>query len=421
MLLLLSILKSVVMFERLGEIVASGERFLSEAEEPPIFLWFPMKSKFEYIPPNLINEGLDFKIERVVKLAKSARSDLSQLNGVELGIEEQIIRFFELKDEVEEYQGMLRDCEEDPAAREDPAKEKVGKARHILDEIETAIKQTGTESFAVKLKTENEFNVGIQRNLIPWIDELERTSLKQLAKPDNFEHARDIERESVLFAKDVRKANKLLQQLEGNIDNLPDRKMFANQQIQEQKVRFKNIATIAATRVETMRDLLVNWNFFIETKAEGDRLTETTQKMFSLSPLPEDFNIDENDFVHGLPKIMLGWLHLSESVLKDPPKPTNLEHSVELQDLIKKFVAVAELASKLLEKIEECTEKTPSHGEVWEQRGRMKKVLERSKDLRSKLETLTGRWRAMEVSEGSDNLDFQPLMQFLQFYTSCYV
>ena len=36
--------------------------------------------------------------------------------------------------------------------------------------------------------------------------------------------------------------------------------------------------------------------------AEVDRLAETTRKMFSLSPLPEDFNIDENDFVHGLPK-----------------------------------------------------------------------------------------------------------------------
>ena len=227
-----------------------------------------MKSKFEYIPPNLVNEGLDFKIERVVKLAKSARSDLSQLNGVDIGIEEQIIRFFELKDEVTEYQGLLRECEADPAAKEEPAKEKVVKAKHILDEIETTIKQTGTESFTEKLKTENEFNVGIQKNLIPWIDNLENDSLKQLAKPDNFEHAREIERDAVLFAKDVRKANKLLQQLESSIEKLPDMKMFANQQIQEQKVRFKNIATIAATRVETMRDLLVNWNFFIETKGE---------------------------------------------------------------------------------------------------------------------------------------------------------
>ena len=233
-----------------------------------VFLWFPMKSKFDYIPPNLVNESLDFKIERLVKLAKSARSELSQLNGVDIGLEEQIIRFFELRDEVSEYQVMLRDCEQDPQAKEDSCKEKVAKAKHILDEIESAIRQTQTESFTEKLKVENEFNIGLKHNLIPWIDDLEKDSLKQLAKPDNFEHARDIERETVLFAKEVRKANKLLQQLEGSIESLPDRKMFANQQIQEQKVRFKNIATIAATRVETMRDLLVNWNFFIETKGD---------------------------------------------------------------------------------------------------------------------------------------------------------
>merc|ERR1712102_182538 len=103
-----------------------------------------MKSKFEYIPPNLVNESLDFKIERVVKLAKSARSDFSQLNGVELGIEEQIIRFFELRDEVKEYQGMLSDCEQDPQAKEESCHEKVSKAKHILDEIQSAIRETQT-------------------------------------------------------------------------------------------------------------------------------------------------------------------------------------------------------------------------------------------------------------------------------------
>ena len=40
LLLLLSILKSVTMFERLGEIETSGERFLSEEEEPPVIFNF---------------------------------------------------------------------------------------------------------------------------------------------------------------------------------------------------------------------------------------------------------------------------------------------------------------------------------------------------------------------------------------------
>ena len=142
--------------------------------------------------------------------------------------------------------------------------------------------------------------------------------------------------------------------------------------------------------------------------------------MFSLPPLSEDFKIDENDFLHGLPKIMLGWLHLSEGVLQNPPKPTNYERSVEVHDLIKKFVAVAELTSKQLEKVEECTEKTPSQQAVWDQRGRMKKVLEKSKELTGRLETLAAHWKRLNISERSDNLDFQPLTQFLDFYTNCY-
>ena len=36
-----------------------------------MFLWFPRKSEYEYIPPALLNESLDHKLERVVKLAKA--------------------------------------------------------------------------------------------------------------------------------------------------------------------------------------------------------------------------------------------------------------------------------------------------------------------------------------------------------------
>jgi len=408
------------MFERLGEIFDNNEKFASEAEEPPVFLWFPRKSDYEYIPPGLINESVDHKIDRVVKLAKSARSDLNHISGGDLEIEVQIIRFFELKDDLLEYKGLLKECEQDPESKQDAIKEKITKAKHILDEVVAAVAATKTETFTAKIKVENEFKIGLQKNLIPWIDDLEKQSCKQLEKPDTFEHARKIEQSTVVFAKEVRKANKLLSNLEGSIDSLPDKKLFATQQIEDQKQRFKNIATIAATRVETMRDLLINWNFFLETKGEADRLSETTQKMFGMEPLPDEFKIDENDFVHGLPKIMLGWLHLVDNVFKNPPKPIDHEKSLELHDLFKKFCAVAELASKTLERIEECTEKTPSHQQVWDQRCRMKKILEKSKDLTGKLEVLSSRWKSLIASESSDNIDFQPLMQFLDFYNECY-
>ena len=151
-----------------------------------------------------------------------------------------------------------------------------------------------------------------------------------------------------------------------------------------------------------------------------DRLSETTWKMFGAEPLGEEFKIDENDFIHGLPKIMNGWLHLAETIMTNPPKPPNFDRNIELHDLMKKFCAVTELTNKQLEKIEECTEKTPSQQQVWDQRQRMKKILQRTKMMTQRLEVLCNRWRSMKESESSDNLDFQPLVSFLHVYTECY-
>ena len=150
----------------------------------------------------------------------------------------------------------------------------LSKAKHILDELSAAIRDTKTESFTEKMRIESEFNIGLSKNLVPWIDDMEKQSQKPLEKPENFEHAREIERGAVVFAKEVRRANKLLGTLEAGVEQLPDRKMWASQQLDEQKLRFKNIATVAATRVETTRDLLVNWNFFLETKGESNNLDD---------------------------------------------------------------------------------------------------------------------------------------------------
>ena len=169
-----------------------------------------------------------------------------------------------------------------------------------------------------------------------------------------------------------------------------------------------------------VNDIKIFENLIFLFEGEMDRLCETTWKMFGAAPLTEDFNIDENDFVHGLPKIMLGWLHLAENIMSTPPKASDFQKNVEVHDLMKKFCAVSELANKQLEKIEECTEKTPSHEQVWSQRCRMKKVLEKVRKLTARLEVLGTRWKSLNESETSDNLDFQPLIQFLSYYTECY-
>ena len=85
-----------------------------------------------------------------------------------------------------------------------------------------------------------------------------------------------------------------MQTLETNIDKLHENKMWAGQQLQEQKLRFKNIATVAATRVETMRDLLVNWNFFMETK--GLKLNMTLMKPWFCTKKP-NFSLYKITFI----------------------------------------------------------------------------------------------------------------------------
>ena len=103
------------------------------------------------------------------------------------------------------------------------------------------------------MKVENEFNVGFAKNLTPWIDTLEKESSKQLEKPDNFDHAMEIEKQAVVFAKEVRKANKLMQTLENSVEQLPENKMWAGQQIR--KVSFMH----AYFSSPSLFSLVPNW------------------------------------------------------------------------------------------------------------------------------------------------------------------
>merc|ERR1711936_465185 len=95
--------------------------------------------------------------------------------------------------------------------------------------------------------------------LKPWMDVAEVTANDALKKPGNFEEARDIESQCVKFAKEVRKANKLLGRIDEGKKLLARYQTTAEQQIEEQRLRFKKIASVAASRVEQMRDLLIRW------------------------------------------------------------------------------------------------------------------------------------------------------------------
>ena len=88
--------------------------------------------------------------------------------------------------------------------------------------------------FAGDMKNENEFMNGLQQQLVPWMDKGEEVTNVPLEKPKSFEQAREIEKQCVFFAKDVRKANKLLAKVEEGAKRLARYQTTAEQQIEEQ-------------------------------------------------------------------------------------------------------------------------------------------------------------------------------------------
>ena len=90
--------------------------------------------------------------------------------------------------------------------------------------------------FATDMKNENEFMNGLQQQLVPWMDKGEKVTNVPLEKPKSFEAARETEKQCVLFAKDVRKANKLLAKVEEAAKRLARYQTTAEQQIEEQVI-----------------------------------------------------------------------------------------------------------------------------------------------------------------------------------------
>merc|ERR1719309_1200253 len=111
------------------------------------------------------------------------------------------------------------------------------------------------------------------------MDEGEITANTPLKKPTNFEEARETESKCVKFAKEVRRVNKLLGKVEEGAKKLANHQTTAEQQIEEQRIRFKKVASVAATRVESMRDLLIRWQE-LKTSAEKDEMDFQPLTMF---------------------------------------------------------------------------------------------------------------------------------------------
>merc|ERR1712183_297637 len=250
-----------IMFERLGEIIANNERYEGDENDhdalPPIFWWFPKQEDF--IPPPPTDESCLEKMDRISSTIKLSRNEITEIMYSDISPEEKIIRTMEIKREAENIKQLFKECESDPDTKKGDVGELLAKCRAGLVDYQANVNTMDVAKFAGDMKNENEFMNGLQQQLVPWMNKGEQITNVPLEKPRSFEQARETEKQCVVFAKDVRKANKLLAKVEEAAKRLARYQTTAEQQIEEQRMRFKKIASVAATRVESMRDLLIRW------------------------------------------------------------------------------------------------------------------------------------------------------------------
>jgi len=268
------------MFERLGEIYKNKEVYLTDLdhdEVPALFWWFPNQEDFN--PPPPLDESALEKMDRISSTIKTNRTEITEIMHSGIIPEEKIIRALQIKQETDALLRLFKECEKDPDSKKGQASELLSKCKTGLAEYETNVKTMDPLKFANELQIESEFKNGLNVQLIPWIDNAEKITTNPLTKPTSFEHAKEVEQSCVVFAKDVRKANKMLAKIEELAKSLVNNKTTAEQQIEEQKVRFKRIASVAAGRVESMRDLLIRWQD-MNTSTEKDEMDFQPLTMF---------------------------------------------------------------------------------------------------------------------------------------------
>eukprot|EP00088_Acartia_fossae_P009278 TRINITY_DN14484_c3_g1_i2.p1 TRINITY_DN14484_c3_g1~~TRINITY_DN14484_c3_g1_i2.p1 ORF type:complete len:288 (+),score=92.13 TRINITY_DN14484_c3_g1_i2:42-866(+) len=265
------------MFDRLAEIVISGEKYEAESELPPLMTWFPKQEDF--IPPPPKDETSLEKMERISTSIKTGRNEINDILYGDTNGEEKVIRSLELKREAEALKVLFQECENDPSTKSGEGSEQLGKCRASLIEYQANTSTLDPIKFASEMKHDNEFRIGLENLLTPWIDIMEGTANQSLVKPTSFDHARDVEIDCVKFAKEVRRANKMLAKVEESAKKLSCGQTTAEQKIEAQRMRFKKIAGVAASRVEGLRDLLIRWEEMQNSK-EQDNLDLQPLTMF---------------------------------------------------------------------------------------------------------------------------------------------
>lgn len=203
------------------------------------------------MPPPPSDESTLEKMERISSTIKTSRNEISDILYSDTNPEEKIIRSMEIQREslhiVQLYKVIeivtmidydimfnVQECEESEDACKPEIAELLAKCKAGLIDYQANVNTIDFDKFARDMKNEQEFLNGLHKQLKPWMDGAEVTAKDALKKPGNFEEAREIESQCVKFAKEVRKANKLLGKIDEGKKLLARYQTTAEQQIEEQ-------------------------------------------------------------------------------------------------------------------------------------------------------------------------------------------
>ncbi|XP_023346621.1 uncharacterized protein LOC111715519 [Eurytemora carolleeae] len=155
-------------------------------------------------------------------------------------------------------------------------------------------------------------------------------------------------------------------------------------------------------------------------KKEADSLIDNVKELFPEIQESSAKDLDESEYEEGLPLVLNKFIRSLEAISRMPVKPQNIQECSNGLESIEKLKLASKAGFGILDKIGECTEKTPAHKPVWEQICLLKKVNTAFEDQSQKLISLLSRWRNLEKSEKEDDIDFQPLLGFLLVYSQIF-
>jgi len=387
--------------------VENDERYISEDDLPQVMTWFPMQKN--YIGPAQTNETAEEKTGRLIKLTKHVRTQLHRItSGLDAIGEERLLEYLEIRESIGELETLLTQCNDSNNS------ESLEKASSGVREVKNTIRGVDFDQLVEEIFVHNQFRVGVEKILKPWISELEKEAFKSKDKPLSFDDARELEKKAVTFAKEVRKANKLITRLEAEAEKQSN-KLFSRQLVEDLMTQFRHVAQSAANGVEQTRNVILKWGFFLEMKKESDDLYDNVVRLFP-DVKPELISLGEDEYDTGLPMVLTNFISMLGAVSTQEFKPESLESASKIKTDLQSLAEQQKKGAKILEKISECTEKTPSHQTVWNQTGQLKKSSSVLQIKLDKLTALEASWRILHKSMVEDSLEFQPLLSFMQTY-----